>query len=79
MSHVCDGRGIGYAYGIGAKSVLLSTMSDRGRRARSLRPALQPHMAGLHASGAVTRLAKHAEMTHAEPGRAARTMASINT
>ena len=36
-------------------------------------------MAGPHASGAITRQAKRAEMAHAEPGRAARTMASTNT
>ena len=42
-------------------------------------PALQPHMAVPHTSGAITRLAKRAEMARAEPGSAAHTMAGTNT
>ena len=44
-----------------------------------LRSAPQPHMLRPHASGAITRRAKHAEMAHTEPGRAARPMICTKT
>lgn len=55
------------------------SMSDRRVRTLSFLPALQLHMAVPHTSGAITRLAKRAEMARAEPGSAAHTMAGTNT
>ena len=55
------------------------TMSERRQKTFPLRPAWQPHMAGPHTSGAIPRLARSAEMAHAEPGSAARTVAGTNT
>ena len=50
-------------------------MSERRQKTFPLRPAWQPHMAGPHTSGAIPRLARRAEMAHAEPDIAARTIA----
>ena len=51
----------------------------RRQKTFPLRPARQPHMAGPRTSGAIPRLARRAEMAHAEPGIAARTIAGTET
>ena len=44
-----------------------TSMSERRQKTFPLRPARQPHMAGPHTSGAISRLAWRAKMAHAEP------------